>query len=109
MTRLLSQRPRCSGFASILVAAALFGFAATYADPNWLSITSLSTTPRYVSGGDVLVRVDIPRGISISDVQVSLNNTDVTRVFLPDDARHALIGDRQSTRLNSSHTSISYA
>src|SRR5260370_12601551 len=92
MTRLLSQRPRCSGFASILVAAALLGGAATYADRNRLSITSLSTKPRYVSGGDVLVRVDIPRGISTSDVQVSLNNTDVTRVFLPDDARHALIG-----------------
>src|SRR5216683_977008 len=92
MTRLLSQRPRCSGFASILVAAALLGGAATYADPNRLSITSLSTKPRHVSGGDVLVRVDIPRGISTSDVQVSLNNTDVTRVFLPDDASHALIG-----------------
>src|SRR5258707_13293579 len=87
MTRLPSQRPPCSGFASILVSAALLGGPATYADPNRLSITSLSTKPRYVSGGDVLVRVDIPRGISTSDVQVSLNNTDVTRVFLRSEER----------------------
>src|SRR5258708_18681079 len=83
MTRLL---------ASILLAAVLLGGAATYADPPRLSISSLSTKSRYVSGGDVVVRVDIPRGISTSDVQVFLNNADVTRVFLPDDAGHALIG-----------------
>src|SRR5260370_3665153 len=83
MTRLL---------ASILLAAALLGGGATYADPPRLSITILSSKPRYVSGGDVVVRVDVARGTSASDVQVFLNNADVTRVFLPDDAGHALIG-----------------
>lgn len=88
MTRLLWQGLRCA----ILLAAALFG-ADSYADPpNRLSISTLSGKARYVSGGDVVVRVDIPRGISIPDVRVSLNGADVTGAFLPDDSGHALTG-----------------
>src|SRR5689334_12374107 len=59
---------------------------------NHLVITTLSSAPNRASGGDVLVRIEVPPTVSLSDVQVALNGTDVTRVFLPDDTSDALIG-----------------
>jgi len=66
-----------------------------YAEPpeeNHLIITTLSTAPDRVSGGDVLVRVDVPANARLSDVTVALNGMDVTGVFLPDGTNHALVG-----------------
>jgi hypothetical protein len=57
-----------------------------------LVITTLSSAPNRASGGDVLVRIEVPRTVSQSDVQVALNGTDVTGVFLPDGTSEALIG-----------------
>ena len=57
-----------------------------------LVITTLSSAPNRASGGDVLVRIEVPRTVSQSDVQVALNGTDVTGVFLPDGTSDALIG-----------------
>jgi len=71
------------------------GGAPAYADrasERHLVITTLSTAPDRVSGGDVLVRVDVPRGTPLSDVRVRLNGVDVTGVFLPDGTSDALIG-----------------
>ena len=71
--------------------------AATFSNPalahrSHLSITTLSARPENVSGGDVLVRIDVPRHAALSDVRVSLNGTDVTGVFLPDSGGNALVG-----------------
>jgi hypothetical protein len=84
---------------SLLVSVWIIGLLAagapTYADShshNRLQITSLSTAPQRVSGGDVLVRVSVPRRVLLSDVAVTLNGDDVTGAFLADDASHALIG-----------------
>jgi Tannase-like family of unknown function (DUF6351) len=57
-----------------------------------LTLTSLSARPENVSGGDVLVRIDVPRNAALSDVSVSLNGTDVTGAFLPDSGGAALVG-----------------
>src|SRR5580704_13239396 len=57
-----------------------------------LVITTLSSAPNRASGGDVLVRIEVPRTVSQSDVQVALNGMDVTGVFLPDGTSDALIG-----------------
>jgi Tannase-like family of unknown function (DUF6351) len=57
-----------------------------------LVITTLSSGPDRVSGGDVLVRIDVPPRVSLADVQVVLNGTNVTGAFLPDVASHALVG-----------------
>ena len=35
-----------------------------------LVITTLSSAPNRASGGDVLVRIEVPRTVSLSDVQV---------------------------------------
>jgi Tannase-like family of unknown function (DUF6351) len=85
-TRLLSVS---IALLSALVAGV--GYAAPSAK-NHLVITTLSTAPDRVSGGDVLVKIDVPRATPLSDVQVRLNGADVTSVFLPDSTSDALVG-----------------
>src|SRR5262245_30872994 len=63
-----------------------------YATPPPLVITTVSTGADRVSGGDVLVRVDVPAPVVLSNVHVSLNGVDVTGAFQPEVGRHALIG-----------------
>jgi len=43
-----------------------------------IHITTLSARPYLISGGDVLVRVDVPQKVKISDTRVTLNGTDIT-------------------------------
>jgi hypothetical protein len=57
-----------------------------------LVITTVSTAPQFVTGGDVLVRVQVPADAALSSVEVSLNGSDVTGAFLPDEAGHTLTG-----------------
>jgi hypothetical protein len=71
-----------------LLIAASQGFAAQAS----LVMTALSTSPDRVSGGDVLVRIDVPLSAPLSSVTVTLNGGDVTSVFRPDGTSHALLG-----------------
>ena len=70
-----------------LLVSASPGFAAPP-----LVITTLSTAPDRVSGGDVLVRITAPPTALLSSVRVTLNDSDVTSAFVPDATSHALIG-----------------
>src|SRR6266487_2668221 len=102
-------------------------------------INTLSAAANMVSGGDVVVEVRAPRYARLGDLVVRLNGQDVTAQLSTDAAGQRLIGlltglqlgknrvtvssghhhdgqhyekleiDRKSTRLNSSHPSISYA
>src|SRR5215813_3836156 len=77
-----------AGLAALLAGlAASPGFAA-----NNLSVTSLSNRPDKISGGDVLVRIDVPSGVALGDVKVQLNGRDATSQFRPDPSGHALLG-----------------
>jgi len=71
---------------------ALLAATSGFADSPSLVITTLSTAPDRVSGGDVLVRLDVPADVPLTNVQVSANGADVTRAFLPAATGHALIG-----------------
>ena len=57
-----------------------------------LVIATLSARPEFVSGGDVLVRVQVPPRMSLGEPRVALNGTDVTSVFRHDETRHTLTG-----------------
>ena len=70
-----------------LLVSASPGFAAPP-----LVITTLSTAPDRVSGGDILVRITAPPTALLSSVRVTLNDSDVTSAFVPDATSHALIG-----------------
>jgi len=55
-------------------------------------ITILSSKPYLVSGGDALVRVDVPRDVPMRRARVLLNRRDVTDSFEADDAARTLTG-----------------
>ncbi|MHB8377980.1 MAG: DUF6351 family protein [Dehalococcoidia bacterium] len=57
-----------------------------------LAISILSSAPDMVTGGDALVRVDVPGGVPLSRVRVFRNGADVTGVFRPEVGAHALAG-----------------
>src|SRR5262249_56098392 len=61
-------------------------------DSQALVIARLQGAPDRGSGGDVLVRLDVPADVPLTNVQVSANGADVTRAFLPAATGHALIG-----------------
>ena len=56
------------------------------------AITTLSTRNDVVTGGDVLVRVDVAPSIALGNVRVDLNGTAATSVFQQVPGSHALMG-----------------
>ena len=92
MTVISQCRQRSAFFAAAI--AALLGLAttpATFANDDF-RISTLSTRPELVSGGDVLVRVEVPRKVLLQSVRVELNGKDVTAVFRADAAARTLTG-----------------
>jgi hypothetical protein len=85
----------------VLLACSVALTALAVAGPAWAdddrgrhgAIESLSAKPSFVTGGDVLVAIDVPRSVSLSRVEVELNGDDVTNAFSPsaDDPRR-LVG-----------------
>jgi len=55
-------------------------------------IAAVSARPDFVSGGDVLVRVTVPRAVPLDRVLVTVNGTDITSVFHQDERGHELTG-----------------
>lgn len=45
---------------------------------NSLTVWTLSTRPEYVTGGDVLIRIDVPASMPVDSVRVAVNRRDVT-------------------------------
>jgi len=88
----------CAALSTILATIVLAGASAPAAaddrgrSHSRLEITTLSTGPDRVSGGDVLVGVNVPAATALSEVEVFRNGTEVTGVFVPDAAHHVLIG-----------------
>jgi len=95
----LSDGARCLRVGAALTLALSGLLTATLAsaldrrgNSNTLQITTLSTKPELVSGGDVLVRIDVPSHVNPQRVRVELNNRDVSSDFRPDAAAHSLTG-----------------
>jgi hypothetical protein len=62
-----------------------------HGDSNDFRIETLSTKPHLVSGGNVLVRIEVPKNIQLKQVRVELNGNDVTGMFRADTSQHGLI------------------
>ena len=73
---------------ALLIAA----FTPVAADAQGLRLSAVSTKPEFVSGGDVLVRLDLPAGTQASAVRVSLNGADVTTQLRADQGGRSLTG-----------------
>jgi hypothetical protein len=83
---------RC--IAAILIAGLLTegSVAATAKSPDDLDIITVSTRPDTMSGGDVLVRINVPPGVAINDLIVLLNGQNIAGAFRPEAGRHSLLG-----------------
>src|SRR6516164_5053580 len=66
--------------------------AATAKSPDDLDIITVSTRPDTVSGGNVLVRINVPPGVAINDLLILLNGQAVTSAFRPEEGGHSLLG-----------------
>ena len=82
--------------AGLLTAGSL---AATAKSPDDLDIITVSTRPDTVSGGDVLVRINVPPGVAINDLVIVLNGQAVTSAFQPEAGGHSLLGLVQGLNL----------
>jgi hypothetical protein len=101
----------------VLLACSVCLLALVAAGPAWAdddddgnrgAIESLSAKPSYVTGGDVLVAIDVPRSVSLNRVEVDLNGQDVTDAFSAsaDDPRR-LVGLVEGLRLGSNELTAS--
>src|SRR5258708_4061102 len=99
MTVISQCRQRSAFFAAAI--AALLGLAttpATFANDDF-RISTLSTKPELVSGGDVLVRIDVPRKVSLQSVRVELNGRNISGTFRADAGERTLTGLVSGLRL----------
>ena len=91
----VSRLSRFLGRVVFLVAAGLLSGmpAAAMANANHgIDITTLSSRPDTVSGGNALVRISVPSGVPVTDVMVVLNSQNVTSAFQPEVSGHSLLG-----------------
>lgn len=91
---MMSNRGRIPPGLSLIGAALLIGAVAANAkgDPNDFEITTLSNRADLVSGGDVLVEVQVPKFADIDKIVVRRNGDDVTGALVFDDASRTLTG-----------------
>src|SRR5688572_13400993 len=95
--------------ALLALAASSFAFAGDRDDDkgNDFRITTLSTKPEMVSGGDVLVRIDVPRKVSLQSVRVELNGGNISGAFRADAAARTLTGLVTGLRLGKNIVEVS--
>jgi hypothetical protein len=75
-------------------------------DNQGFNVRTLSTRPEMVSGGDVLIRVDVSRSVPIGSVRISLNGSDVTSAFTADPAARTLTGLVAGLRMGDNTLSV---
>ncbi len=105
----MSRRPRIAVSLALLLGMAAWAltigqaFAAPAERHGGLAITSVSNPhPDLVSGGNVLLRVTLPEGVTLNQVRVTRNGADVTSAFAgqPDGTLLGLVtGLRDGTNL----------
>jgi hypothetical protein len=61
-------------------------------NPNKFNIEVLSTRADTISGGDALIRVDVPKKVAMHEVVITLNGADITNVFLANEVTRTLTG-----------------
>jgi hypothetical protein len=75
-----------------VIALLIAAFMPAAAEAQGLRLSAVSTRPEFVSGDDVLVRLDVPAGTQTGAVRVSLNGADVTSQLRADQGGRSLSG-----------------
>jgi hypothetical protein len=57
-----------------------------------IQISTLSSRPQLVSGGNVLTSIILPQSLDQLQVRVTLNGQDIANEFIADEAAHSLVG-----------------
>src|SRR5262245_16144600 len=70
-------------------------------------IETLSTKPHLVSGGDVLVRINVSRDVSLRETRVELNGKNITGVFHADSKARTLTGLVTGLKLGKNELEVS--
>ena len=83
-------RVACASMAAVGLAPLFVAFAFAQAGVQMRVVSN--PRPDMVSGGDVLVQVDLPAAAATRDVRVTLNNADVTSAFRRRRAGRTLTG-----------------
>ncbi|HZA13840.1 MAG TPA: DUF6351 family protein, partial [Myxococcaceae bacterium] len=85
-----AARLRTAGVAAAACATLACGIAsAQHLD---FTITALSSRPDTVTGGDALIRIDVPANVPLDKVSVTVNGSDVSAIFERDDEARTLTG-----------------
>jgi hypothetical protein len=106
ISRCLSIRVHAAVFAAVLLTVGLRLTAAPVARSTF-QISSLSNRPDKISGGDVLVRIEVPESVPLNQAAVKLNGTDVTAMFRADAPEHALVGLVKGLKIGENHLDVS--
>jgi len=92
----VTRKPLILAMAALVVGLAILGQGevptSAASDGDSFEISILSSSPDRVSGGDALVRVDVPTIVPLHQVTVELNGDDVSGAFAPEPQDHALVG-----------------
>jgi hypothetical protein len=75
-----------------LFVLAVMSHVAQAADNQQFRVTTLSSRPDMISGGDVLLQIDVPQGVPLNKAIIKLNGQDITAALHADLAAHALVG-----------------
>jgi hypothetical protein len=84
---MLRRRSFVAAIGVVVMTATHVGRAA-----DGLQLRVLSSRPEMVTGGDALVRVELPAGVSPSDVKLTVNGTDATGRLKADASGRSLTG-----------------
>ena len=105
------QRNLGSAAAAVLLAAGTPAGVVTGAAQaaGGIEATVLSSRPDMVSGGDALLRVDVPADVALSDVRVAVDGRDASGAFRADAEAHRLTGLVDGLPLGASEVSVTVA
>ena len=105
------QRILGSAAAAVLLAAGTPAGVVTGAAQaaGEIEVTVLSGRPDMVSGGDALLRIDVPADVAPSDVRVAVNGVDATGAFRADAEARRLTGLVDGLPLGANEVSVTVA
>ncbi|OLE20319.1 MAG: hypothetical protein AUG50_01005 [Betaproteobacteria bacterium 13_1_20CM_3_63_8] len=78
--------------ATLAAAPPIFAANSNGGKSNAYEIETLSTAAHLVTGGNVLVRIDVPRNVALESTRVTLNGVDVTAKFVADASTQSMTG-----------------
>jgi len=91
----------------LIAAVSAFQLSGAPPAPSTFGISSLSNRPDKISGGDALIRIEVPENLPLNQVAVKLNGGDATAMFRADAPEHVLIGLVKGLKIGENQIEVS--